>query len=304
MAEELDMVTTHASAIASLATHPDTLTGTDGTNLTRDILRDGGYVSAAGDSYGYDTATWYDVQSVSFTAHPSSGYRFVGWYTTTSSGSFDWVSNATKLLTTNATISSSEIISKATKWDRSPSYCSFYIIIAKYEIIPDITITYDANGGSGTMSPTVGKQGSKVTLRKNTFTRSGYKFSGWAYYGGTLADGATVTLDEDMTIYALWGEIEQCYLFFDPAGGELDSAKQVVEIVKGAAISRVLSAFPEPTRNGYTFKGWYYANGTQAKLSDIITENPTTLQAKWTMSSTATIALLHDPVSKKLICDA
>lgn len=38
---------------------------------------------------------------------------------------------------------------------------------------------YDANGGEGTMSPSVGKAEEQVDVKANEFTKEGYKFSGW-----------------------------------------------------------------------------------------------------------------------------
>ncbi len=69
------------------------------------------------------------------------------------------------------------------------------------------TVTYDANGGVGA-TLVQAFLGSSVTLRANTFTREGYSFNGWntaANGSGTAyADGATVTLSVNTTLYAVW----------------------------------------------------------------------------------------------------
>ncbi|MBQ2382599.1 MAG: InlB B-repeat-containing protein, partial [Oscillospiraceae bacterium] len=44
------------------------------------------------------------------------------------------------------------------------------------------TIKYDPNGGTGTMEDTLVAYGYNTPLRKNTFTRTGYKFVGWTAY--------------------------------------------------------------------------------------------------------------------------
>lgn len=72
------------------------------------------------------------------------------------------------------------------------------------------TVTYDANGGAGTMtdsdSPYFG--GSTVTVKPNGFTRDGYTFTGWntkANGSGTpYAAGATFDISENTTLYAQW----------------------------------------------------------------------------------------------------
>ncbi len=55
------------------------------------------------------------------------------------------------------------------------------------------TVTFNSNGGSGSMSPQTASGATALTL--NSFTRTGYSFSGWntvAGGGGTAyADGAT-----------------------------------------------------------------------------------------------------------------
>lgn len=43
-------------------------------------------------------------------------------------------------------------------------------------------IRYDANGGTGSMSDTKVVYGTSTAIRTNTFTRSGYQFSGWIAY--------------------------------------------------------------------------------------------------------------------------
>ena len=69
------------------------------------------------------------------------------------------------------------------------------------------TVTYFANGGVGA-TITQAYLGESVTLRANSFTREGYTFSGWSTEekggGTTYTDGQTVTLSEDITLYAQW----------------------------------------------------------------------------------------------------
>ena len=72
------------------------------------------------------------------------------------------------------------------------------------------TVTYNANGGTGTMTDSNSpyNAGSTVTTMTNTFTNIGYTFAGWNTVGngsGTAyAEGATFTINEDITLYAQW----------------------------------------------------------------------------------------------------
>ena len=70
------------------------------------------------------------------------------------------------------------------------------------------TITFDANGGAGSMDALTNMTGATVTLTTNAFTRDGYTFAGWNTAkdgsGTAYADKAEVKLDGDMTLYAQW----------------------------------------------------------------------------------------------------
>ncbi len=71
---------------------------------------------------------------------------------------------------------------------------------------PSHTVTFNSNGGSGSMSNQTANTPTALTL--NSFTRTGYSFSGWNTLsggGGTAyADGATYSFSADITLYAQW----------------------------------------------------------------------------------------------------
>ena len=71
------------------------------------------------------------------------------------------------------------------------------------------TITFNANGGEGSMKPQRFEVGVDTALNTNAFTRENYKFIGWNTAadgsGATYADeGAILELTGDMTLYAQW----------------------------------------------------------------------------------------------------
>ena len=72
----------------------------------------------------------------------------------------------------------------------------------------ELTITFDANGGGGTMEPQNVTENTDTELTANAFTREGHNFTGWntaADGSGTAyADKATVKLTDDTTLYAQW----------------------------------------------------------------------------------------------------
>ena len=92
------------------------------------------------------------------------------------------------------------------------NYTVTYTETGKLTVSP-VTVTFDANGGSGEMDDLEIKN-SSTALTPNTLTRDDYKFSGW----NTASDGTgTVYADkavfapkgEAVTLYAQWTELEK-----------------------------------------------------------------------------------------------
>lgn len=73
------------------------------------------------------------------------------------------------------------------------------------------TITFDANGGNGTMPSQTMVKGATLPISANTFTNGDYSFTKW----NTEADGSGVTyfnmqditISTNITLYAQWGEL-------------------------------------------------------------------------------------------------
>ena len=77
----------------------------------------------------------------------------------------------------------------------------------------ELTVTFEANGSAeypveGTMAPQTVNAKTDTALNANSFTREGYNFTGWNTAadgtGDSYADGATVNLTENTTLYAQW----------------------------------------------------------------------------------------------------
>lgn len=77
----------------------------------------------------------------------------------------------------------------------------------------ELTVTFEANGSAeypveGTMTPQTVLEKTDTALNANTFTRKGYNFLNWNTAadgtGDAYADGATVNLTENTTLYAQW----------------------------------------------------------------------------------------------------
>ena len=70
------------------------------------------------------------------------------------------------------------------------------------------TVTFDANGGNGTMQSQPFEHGKSQKLTANSFTRSGYTFTGWNTKadgsGTSYTNGQTITPTANLTLYAQW----------------------------------------------------------------------------------------------------
>ena len=129
-----------------------------------------------------------------------------------------------------------------------------YVVQAYYGSAPSAptqyTVTFDANGGSGSM--TAQSASTATALTANTFTKDGYTFSGWNTAangsGTTYADGASYAFTADVTLYAQW-TINQYTISFNSDGG---SAVSSITQDYGTAVT----APAAPTKLGYAFAGW------------------------------------------------
>ena len=147
----------------------------------------------------------------------------------------------------------------------------------------EVTVTYDAttNGGSCSTKDATVVAGNNVTL-PTPDSRTGYKFSGWytAASGGTLIGtaGATYAPAADVTLYAQWTGYKVTY---NANGGTVTPSSVTYA---GTALT-----LPTPTRDGYTFNGWYTAasGGTLigAAGATYTPEADITLYAQWTEDS-------------------
>ena len=148
----------------------------------------------------------------------------------------------------------------------------------------EITITFDPNGGTGSMDAMSVNPGIDNTLTANTFTRADYTFTGWntaANGSGTAyADKATVKFDVDTTLYAQW--TQNPVITFNANGGEGNMGTQTVKPNEATALTA--NAF---TRADYDFADWNTAadgSGTEYKDgAEITTSENVTLYAQWTL---------------------
>ena len=121
------------------------------------------------------------------------------------------------------------------------------------------TITFDTNGGSE-IAPITQDYGTEITAPDNP-TRKGYTFKGWD------KEIPETMPAENMTVKAQW-EINQYTIAFDTNGGS-----EIAPITQDYGTE--ITAPDNPTRKGYTFKGW------DKEIPETMPAENITVKAQW-----------------------
>lgn len=149
-------------------------------------------------------------------------------------------------------------------------------VIKKAEYtINTYTITYDSNGGSA-IAPILYDYNAAIAQPEDP-TKAGLTFDGWYKDALFTAEFLFGTMPaEDFTIYAKWN----AEVIFDSNGGSAIDSQVVAE-------NNVPDEPGDPTREGYTFYGWFTDNGTFLNEYDFLTSitEDTALYAKWLVNS-------------------
>ena len=129
---------------------------------------------------------------------------------------------------------------------------------AKWEI-NQYTITFDTNGGSE-IAPITQDYGTEITAPDNP-TRKGYTFKGWD------KEIPETMPAENITVKAQW-EINQYTITFDTNGGS-----EIAPITQDYGTE--ITTPDNPTRKGYTFKGW------DKEIPETMPAENITITARW-----------------------
>lgn len=177
------------------------------------------------------------IYTISQAGFSRSGYTFTGWNTNTSGTGTSY--------SPGQSYSPSRNISLYAQWERQ------------------VTLSYNSNGGSGTMSSQSCGVGETLTVKSNGFTHSGYYyFNYWSTSpsGGTRYDpGDTITMNSDVTLYARWyysPPVYTCYITYNSnyPSGTNSTSSQSVNSNSSVIIRDVDDVGFSCT--GYLFKGW------------------------------------------------
>ena len=150
----------------------------------------------------------------------------------------------------------------------------------------DVTVTFKANGGTGSDYTQTVKYNTSTTLTANKFTRTGYSFNGWktaANSGTSYADKANVTLKANTTLYAQWTPAKYTITYKDQNNATFSGSH-----ANGYPTQHTYgteTTLSTATKTGYTFEGWYKESACTNKITSLDATAYTaniTLYAKWT----------------------
>ena len=158
--------------------------------------------------------------------------------------------------------------------------------------VTQFTVSFEANGGTGEMSPADVDADAEYTVPGSTFTApAGKVFDSW----NTAADGTGTkympqdapAIHENMTLFAQWvaAPATKCTVTFDANGGT--GAMDVLTADLGTTVTLPASTF---TRDGYVFAGWNTAaDGTGTAIvngGQLTLGSDATLYAQWKTADT------------------
>ena len=152
------------------------------------------------------------------------------------------------------------------------------------EIEGDFTLTYDANGGKGTMEPVTSTDGEPIEVADCTFeSPTGRSFSGWCTsvdgLGAMYQPGKSIQLKGNTTLYAQWGRGNEfgCEIDYTPV--EMGEWALLTGIAYGTGDSSFGFLWETSKDGGST---WDFVTGDESYIND---ESPQTLRVKTTSST-------------------
>ena len=160
------------------------------------------------------------------------------------------------------------------------------ILYAKWTV-NTYTVAFNANGGKGAMSsigPCIYDE--VYNIPDNAFERTGYNFVGWNtlssgkgtyFYEGETFERVAEKAGTKATLYAIWERIPYS-VSYDLDGGTNHKSNPETIYVNSGTIT-----LKNPTKPGYTFKGWYADAEYTTKVTKIVSSElrDVELYAKW-----------------------
>lgn len=164
-----------------------------------------------------------------------------------------------------------------------------------WRVTPTYTLTYAATGADSGAAPASRSGNGLISLDGNTGTlvKEGHTFVGWATTAGeSTAISGSYNLASDVTLHPVW-LVNSYTVRFEENGGS--------DVADGSFTHGGSLTFPaDPTRQGYSFLGWFAATagGPSLTATTVAAGNASvTLYAQWSeVESPATSGPSTDPI--------
>ena len=140
------------------------------------------------------------------------------------------------------------------------------------------TVTFDSRGGTDVEAQKVAD--GSAAVRPEDPTRSSYTFEGWYTDAACTTEydfDASVT--EDITLYAKWTLASQLFPLRYESNGGTGFDTEYYSSGTTAELTRV------PTREGYTFTGWYADAALTQPVTSVLMDSSKTVYAGWKVST-------------------
>lgn len=183
-------------------------------------------------------------------------------------------------------------INRGLRFNPGTKITTNYNLYAKVGNSTGYSVTYDPNGGAGSMTDNEKyAKGAEATVKSNGFTNDGKVFLSWNTQangtGTTYYPNSTVKITGDVTLYAQWGDKASTVQLTYKANGGKEA-----DIVRNNLLNNepvTLLGAGTFTRTGYTLTGWNtqpdgngkgFALGASARVDNLGSGN--VLYAQWT----------------------
>ena len=219
------------------------------------VLNDGSGTASA------DIKSAVEGATVTLTATPLPGYKFKAW----------------EVVTGDVVVMDDQFV-MGTENVR---------IRATFEKLKTVYVSFDADGGTGSMTQVSMYAGSEYSLPNCSYTApQGKEFSCWDISGNTYQPGETISVNDDITAKAVWKDKSSSSVSYTVTfmiDNEYSVAVQTV--FKGNKVNKP----SDPLKDGYIFVGWYTDSSLTTPFSfDTPIETNWTLYAKWTPKAAET----------------
>lgn len=254
-----------AGADANTASIVADTAGTDYHNLNKYVrIQPSSYIITFNANGGTVTPTSAPTDaSYKLTSLPTptyTGYKFNGWFTAATGG--------TEITTETVFDKNSTIYAQWTK---------------------TYTVTFDSNGGTGSMVGATVDAGSSYTLPDNGFTApANQQFKAWKISDTEYAAGDTYTVNADTSIVAVWEDITVIPTTYTvTVNGSYANSTGAGSYAEGASVT--ISA---GSRSNYRFTGWTVSGVTLSSPSSATTTftmpaNAVTVTANWSYNGSS-----------------